>query len=269
MKDANDRLDVIEFGRRLLETRDLDPLYFILLHSGMSRFQLSRWLVCYWCYYHAGLCCWVTDRGPKNFWPTMLKIALGGSQYPRGTERRHFRGKLAVQSISRLQSSFARPDHLIDWLIEGGPSARGICKRVTCLYGFGDWVKWKVPDMLDRLGLAKVEFYDSDVDLMFTSSKQGAIETYRKHSLNGPDQLISAHQYLLRELRNRLAPPLYDRPINVQETETIFCKWKSHLTGHYPIGKDTHEIGLGLRRYGSCRTSQSLLKALLEHVLGA
>ena len=46
------------------------------------------------------------------------------------------------------------------------------------------------------------------------------------------------------------APPTRDRLVNVQEIETIFCKFKSHLKGHYPVGKDTHEVYHGLANWG-------------------
>jgi hypothetical protein len=46
------------------------------------------------------------------------------------------------------------------------------------------------------------------------------------------------------------APPLYDRPVNVQEVETILCKWKSHTSGHYPVGKDIKEIRHNLEGWG-------------------
>ena len=43
-----------------------------------------------------------------------------------------------------------------------------------------------------------------------------------------------------------LGPPLYDRPIGLQEVETVLCKWKSHLNGHYPLYNDTDEINHGM-----------------------
>jgi hypothetical protein len=46
------------------------------------------------------------------------------------------------------------------------------------------------------------------------------------------------------------APGGTPRPVNVQEVETIFCKYKSHLKGHYPLGKDTREIHHGLDGWG-------------------
>jgi len=261
MQDDGQRLGVIEFGRLLLETEDLDPLYVILRRSGMTRGELCRWLVCYWCYYHAGLCSWVVDQGRPRFWKTLKQIAEGGKEYPRGTERRHFRGRLAMESIDRLCRRFVSAENLVNWLAKG-ESAYGVCARVLSLYGFGDWIKWKIPDMLERLGIARIEFELRDLRLMFSTSKEGAEETCRVCSIEATDGLVGAHQYLILHLGGMLAPPLYDRTINVQETETIFCKWKSHLGGHYPVGKDTIEIAHGLKRYE--KTSPTAARLLEE-----
>jgi len=258
MKDDGERLGVVEFGRRLLETADLDPLYVILWDAKMKRGALCRWLVAYWCYYHAGLCCWIVDQ--PDFWIAMLTVAQGGKEYPRGTERRHFRGQLAVDSVKRLLDHAGTAEGLVDWLIDAGPTAAGVMKRVTELHGFGEWVKWKVPDMIERLGLAPLRFDAGDIDQMFTSSKQGAATVCETYGLK--QGLLPAHRYLVRKLGRFRAPPALDRMIGVQETETIFCKWHSHLGGHYPIGKDTTEIHEGLCRYGGCVSTQKLLRAM-------
>jgi hypothetical protein len=155
----------------------------------------------------------------------------------------------------------------MDYLLDGKPTAAVMMARVKNLYGFGEWVKWKVPDMIDRLGIASVEFTEADLVHMFDSSKKGAMATCEQYRLipfiESPlNRMTLAHRFVLRAMGKRRAPPLYDRPLNVQETETIFCKWKSHLGGHYPVGKDTHEIGLGLRRYGECPTTKALLRGL-------
>ncbi len=250
---------VVDFARQLIESLDLDPLYVALWKSQISRRQLSRFLVAYFCFYHAGLSCWLSEQ-PK-FFEAMLHVARSGTKYPRGTERRHFRGNLAIRSIANLSSQFSSAEELVDWLIDAGPRADAVMKRVKTLYGFGEWICWKVPDMLERLGLAKIQFVDRDVDLMFPSVQEGALEVSRRYS-PGDDPLMRAHRYLLQNLGRLKAPPKYDRPLNVQETETIFCKWKSHLNGHYPVGKDSREIREGLFRFARCRTTQTLLRVL-------
>ena len=260
------KLPVLEFAKQLIDSRDLDPLYVILYRSQMEKEKLARWLVAYWCYYHAGLCCWIVDQ--KDYWRVMEKVAEG--DYPRGTERRHFRGELAVNGVSHLRKCFGSAGKVLEYLCLE-TEAKGVKNKVESFYGFGLWIAWKVPDMIDRLGIQPITFYQTDLGWMFSASIKGA-KLVATEELGGEqptliDTLISSHRYLIKYLSSRSAPPLFDRGIGVQETETIFCKWKSHMNGHYPVGKDSIEIRHSLLRYARSRTAQSLLRVMRQEGL--
>jgi len=257
-----DALPAIEFGQRLVDTLDLDPLYVALWKAELPPDQLRRWLVTYWCYYHPGVCGIVSEIADSTeYWKGMMAIVEGGTHWPRGVERRHFRGRIAKRAIGYLRNRFPQgAGAVIDWLIEAGPKAGDVMRRVTELPGFGEWIKWKVPDMLERLAIAPIEFSEADLDDMFVTSKQGANLVAERYL--GGGTLVDAHRYLLDGLGERLAPPRGERGLNVQETETVFCKWKSHLSGHYYIGKDVHDIRKALLRYAKTRTNQRLLQHL-------
>jgi hypothetical protein len=60
------------------------------------------------------------------------------------------------------------------------------------------------------------------------------------------------------------APPSGNRPVGVQEIETILCKHQSHSNGRYWVGKDIHEMRLGLK--GCARTAEKLLAASPKEV---
>ena len=52
---------------------------------------------------------------------------------------------------------------------------------------------------------------------------------------------------------------LGNRRVNIQEVETILCKWKSHMNGHYPLSNDVDEIQHGLREWGKfCQACNDL-----------
>ena len=252
------KLGVIEFGRQLVESRDLDPLYVLLWEAKLPRPQLCKWLTIYFCTYHVGV---ASIGSEENEWDFLDKVANGGTIYPRGSERRHWRGHTATNSAKYLRDHFAAAETLIDWLGQAGPRASSIMKRVKTLYGFGDWISGKVPDICERLELFPVSFIDRDVDLMFDSPKKGAEKVAEMYCPPTSDPLMTAHQFIIRNLGSLLAPPRYERTITVQETETIFCKWKSHLNGHYPVGKDCLEIKHALEKYSGCETAQKLLEA--------
>ena len=69
--------------------------------------------------------------------------------------------------------------------------------------------------------------------------------------------------YLLGEFSGFKAPPLSDRAVNIQEVETVLCKWKSHMNGHYPLLNDIVDIRSGLEPWtGKC----SAARAFLSHM---
>src|SRR6185437_10528018 len=73
--------------------------------------------------------------------------------------------------------------------------------------------------------------------------------------------------HLARQFGDLLAPPWRDRPVNIQEIETVLCKWKSHLHGRYPVGKDTSEVKHGLYAWGKCSETASKMDYELGDVV--
>jgi hypothetical protein len=70
-------------------------------------------------------------------------------------------------------------------------------------------------------------------------------------------------QGLQSQLSDLTAPPDHQRPLGLQEVETILCKWKSHCNGHYKPLNDTLEIQETLHRWeGVSKTAGQLLKSL-------
>lgn len=255
-------MSVYEFGSRLLETGDLDPVYIMLYHARLEPHKLKRWLWAYWCFYHCGTASWMTDQ--MDFWGAMAAGAASKA-YPRSSERRHFRGKAAIQAVesmaARRMTASEMVDELCDW--DHTPSLQEVSARAQETKGFGEWIGFKIADMLERLDLCQVEFKPADVFDMFEAPLHGAAEMWRRHgddSNDDEDIPVWAYRRLTEKLGTYKAPPRYERPINIQEVETILCKWKSHTNGHYEIGKDTHEIRHGLLQFARGRTAQNLLK---------
>ena len=256
-------LDPFEFGKQLLDTEDLDPIYTMLWRAKLPRSQLEKWLVGYWCFYHAGVSSKLSEVDSGSFFHR-LRCMVPGTVYPRGTERRHFRGDNGINSVNDLQKKYGIPSALFSYLVEGAPlTLDKTMHRVERWTGFGPWIAFKVADMLERLDICEIEFKSDDVFSMFESPRKGARILADRY--NGPegDRAFSwAYGVLIDRLGSALAPPRYERSINIQEVETILCKWKSHLGGHYPVGKDTREIREGLLRYAKNKTCQRLLRSI-------
>lgn len=263
-----DKLDIYTFGRQLITTRDLDPVYVVLFEAKLQKEELCKWLLAYWCFYHMGTACWITEaKTLPMYWRNML-VAAGTKDYPRGSERRHFRGEQATKAVTELTSKV--PVSLVDYLAWGKdknkpPILSEVMNRVKELRGFGEWIAFKVADMLERLGFASIKFERDDVFSMFEAPREGAkllAEVEGKQLPTERDIYTWAYNQLYRKLGVLKAPPTYERRINIQEIETILCKWKSHMNGHYPPGKDVHEVQKALELFqGRSPLAVRLLKA--------
>lgn len=249
---------VERFGHELLRTRDLDPVYVVLHEAALEPELLRRWLLAYWCFYHVGTASWIVERG-QDYWDRMF-LAAGSKEYPRSAERRHFRGAQATDSVSYLRTrglfSLFRDLEL------AGSSARQVIQAVRTWRGFGPWIAFKVADMIERLGVRHLEF---PMDVVLYDSPRKAAELL--HEREGrPDKGGAgvgewAVGRLLKVFGDRLAPPGYERPVGVQEVETILCKWGSHVKGHYEVGEDVEAVHRGLGRFPGCPVSARLLDA--------
>lgn len=247
----------VAFGRDLLFTGDLDPLYIMVYGAKLDRRTLGRFLLGYGMYYHAGVAA-VLAQAP-DFWNTAGECI---AKAPRGTERRHFRGELAVTSIRSMQD-MGDPEVALRWMFPGeGPlSFEEVFKGAQRLRGFGPWIAFKMADMADRVGYRAVDFAGCELAIYRDPVKGAALWRYGDQDATIRREEVAE---VCEELRvalgaDLLAPPMYDRSINVQEVETVLCKFKSHYNGHYPVGKDTRETLHGLHGYG--RTADRLSQA--------
>lgn len=108
-----DRLTIEEFGKRLLGSLDLDPIYVALVRMKLTPEELGRWLLAYWCCYDAGVSSYIADaEDPDEFWGRMELMAVNevasplGGRWRRAAERRHWRGKNAVASLAALRCRY-------------------------------------------------------------------------------------------------------------------------------------------------------------------
>lgn len=246
------QLSVYEFGSELLSRNDLDPIYEMLYRANLPKPLLKRWCLAYWFFYHAG----VASRIAAS--PDFYKVAQQGhdEKWPRGAERRHFRGHSSLSTIAWFGIHYPDPTHAIDAAIQ--PTFQGVKRAVERWPLFGPWISFKVADMIDRVLQQPVDFSDCVLDIYAEPVKGGKIVAQQWGEPNLP--LSEVIERLKAGFGNCLAPPDYRRPLNVQEIETVLCKYKSHLNGHYPPGKDIAEIRHGLHGWGD------LAKHLSKHL---
>lgn len=272
------RLSIEEFGSHLLASNDLDPIYVALveclLHQDYDQKQLARWLIAYWCFYHAGVASFLSEQEGLDFWFWMDVAAKNeqespaGGRWPRGHERRHYRAKIAVDSVESLRQRYGkRPEEMVDYISEQPRELRGgelsleaipfqvASKRAQEHRGFGPWIGFKVADMVDRVLGIPVDFDEAAI-FMFKDPEKAAIMLFEeRHPMPEGTRARPKREVILSNVTNYLkdqfsgfrAPPMGDRPVNIQEVETVLCKWKSHMNGHYPLYNDIRDINTGLQ----------------------
>lgn len=284
MTRSYERLPIEVFGRHLITTGDLDPVYIAVDRMDWDDSDhRARWLIAYWCLYHCGTASYLSQFTGNEFWDKLMVAAVNespaptGGRWDRGSERRHWRGQQAINSCAELAERYnSTPEAMVDYI--GGPnvdtSFAAVNERAQKHRGFGPWISFKIGDMLDRLGIQKINFQNADVFMfkdpavaakMLFAQKQGMDpQAVREGRIQVKDEVIpEVVKYLEGEFKDLLAPPIADRPVGLQEVETVLCKWKSHLNGHYPLFNDTEEIREGLTEWkGSSKTAELMLEAM-------
>lgn len=259
------RLSLEEFGQKLIEANDLDPIYTMLHRGKLDQNQLRRWCLAYWCFYSAGVVSWISERKDADFWSVMMEAAINmtpspiGERWPRGRERRHFRGDKCVDAIHTLARRYPQPEDAVASLEQPGSYAR-VQDKVMKWPLFGPWIAFKVGDMLDRVLGVPIDFTGSDI-FFFDSPRIAAEEWVGGYNKIGAAGKAVVH--LEKHLGHMDAPPRFERKLNLQEYETVLCKWHSHMTGFYPIGIDTHELHEALLPWSdSSLTAKELAQCL-------
>ena len=279
-----ERLSIEVFGRHLITSGDLDPVY-IALHRLMKDgtwpiAQTHRWLVAYWCFYHCGFASYVSgSRIP--FWRTMREaahnetLAPPSGRWPRGSERRHARGKQGIAMVDDLVAHYINATQMVKFIATNPSSIDAhdfstIADRVKTHTLFGPWISFKVADMVDRVLDIPVDFDQAAVFMFKDPMKAAEMLFCQRARLDY--KLVKAVRfdvgevvsYLEKTFSDLKAPPFNDRPIGLQEVETVLCKWKSHMNGHYPLNNDIDEINEGLKGWG--KAAEEFAAAMPEAV---
>jgi hypothetical protein len=270
-----EKLPIEEFGRQLISTGDLDPVYIALRNlrkADWDERQVYRFLIGYWCWYHCGVASYLSELwDPPLFWMAMADAAkniqapYSHERWPRGSERRHARGAQAEGMVQNLRTlHLDLPEGMVNDLImpckQVGVTKlpfKLVAERVQQYRLFGPWMTFKVADMIDRVLEVPVDF-DHAAVFMFKDPVKAAHMVWRKHHgfpvgaipRNEEEMLNGVVAYLEAAFSDLLAPPAFDRKIGLQEVETVLCKWKSHQNGHYPLFNDIDEITEGCEDWG-------------------
>lgn len=265
-----------EFGTRLVQTGDLDPVYIGVWNAQLPEAQAHRWMLAYWMFYHMGVASYLSEYREAMFWNMALRAAENtvsppiGGRWPRGSERRHFRGQKAVDAVRHL--SYQNPEHHVRGLYFSGCTAKEVMDQVQAWPMFGPWIAFKAADMIDRCLGVPVQF-PKDVGLMYSEPRKALDIMLSETTVYRTDvQEVgtyptreSLYSDLLAHFRGHPAPPVGDRPCGPAEVESVLCKWKSYRNGHYWVGRDIHETRLALVGWGE--TASKILTHMPQEVV--
>jgi hypothetical protein len=122
---------------------------------------------------------------------------------------------------------------------------------VRLIPAFGPWIAFKMCDVMERCLDLPVDFADCNLGF-YKEPRAGAalLATGDAEARIDDAALTAVSAALLSRLGGLKAPPDRKRRINVQEAETVLCKYKSSCNGHYPLGKDTREVFEALHGWG-------------------
>lgn len=262
-------LSPYQFGEELLAYDDLDPVYNILWHGRqqglMDEATLKRWLVAYWGFYHAGTASYLAQYEGEEFWLEYSEAA-STKVFPRGRERRHYRGNISKDSAAGLMELELPPETLVDSLcLDLDTDYSVLAAEVVREWpGFGKWIAFKIGDMLERLDLFPTKFLPHHIFTFFESPKIGAMLLAYSEGWEASNSYPTPEQYAIARLTNYLgeypAPPREERVLGLQEYETVLCKWKSYLNGHYEPGHDVADLKKALLRFDRIPLSFSLYR---------
>jgi hypothetical protein len=260
--------EVIEFGEKLIKTGDLDPVYIALAGAELPYEQMFRLLLAYFLFYHLGAAARLSEMEGEAYWDLMEVAAeahaippstddLPGDSWPRGTERRHFRGRAAIYAMQWFRTKCQRPEGYVELLLSIPQPAQleTVMRTVQDWNMCGPWIAFKVADILERV-LGMQVMFPNEIAL-FYEEPRAALDM-----LELPAKTAATR--LLKHFGKIPAPPDLKRFCNIQEVETVCCKWKSSTKGKYWVGKDIREVRHALKGWGA--TADKLYRCMPKEV---
>ena len=255
------RLAIEVFSRHLLQTGDLDPVYIALNACGWTEAQRLRWLVAYIAFYHCGAACYLSQFVGAAFWDEVRRATVNeapapiGARWPRGHERRHFRGRQAMTAVDQWAARWCQPEGMFAYMAAVAPSFADVTARAKEHRSVGDWLSFKIVDLVDACLDGHVDQRDAEY-FLYERPRASLVRVWRERFEREPKNEMSAAKemiaHLQAELRDCTIPHKPGRPIDLFCLETVSCKFASHLSGHYPLYNDIREIRKGLQ---PCRHS--------------
>lgn len=238
------------FAKKLFRTEEADPGYMMLARADLPTSQKMRFMVAWCTYYNPGIAAHASERkSSASFWSYLY------SMYPvaqRASERRHFRGAVGMKAIQAWEQRFKDPERMVEWIF--GPTYFDVRSNAKSVPQIGTYFVWKFADVQERVFRLPCDF---------TGASQYSPKVPQEGAKLIDYSTTAAYDKIIRYFgRNgMLAPPHYDRPMNMQEAETVCCIFHQYVGGSYWQGSRTAKAITRLLN-SPCRTSEHMARVL-------
>lgn len=217
----------VDFSRKLFESEDSDPGYMLLARVDVPEAQRKRLMTAWVSFYNLGIAARASEYKGKAFWAYLSYI------YPtakRATERRHFRGSAGLRALDQWSKAYPAPERMVDALT--GRTYFDVRRAAKNVAQIGGYFVWKFADVQERVFRIPCDF---------TGAEKYSPELPKQGAKLIGDSILPGYsiERTYATIVNSMnvagmkSPPWYDRPMNMQEAETVCCVYKQWKNGSW------------------------------------
>jgi len=216
------------FSKLLFKLEDADPGYMLLARAELTEAQKLRYVLAWCTFYNPGLAARASDYQGARFYEFLRKV------YPtakRASERRHFRGQAGLKALAQWQDLYPKPEAMIEACF--GSTYLEVRKNMQHMAQMGDYFYWKLADIQDTVFAQPVNFTGCE-KYMPKVPQQGAemIAELESTCFALPVAMSTVTKHISK-MKHPFKP---NRPLALQEAETVCCVFKQHVVGDYKFG---------------------------------
>lgn len=230
-----------EFGKTMLGYSDHDFSHVAMANAAWTRQETDMVFLAYRFFMHIGTACWIADAGSvEGFWQ---RLEAEYDTLPRKIDRHQTRGVSGWRTINQVRAISDDPSKVLDFWYPDGATYTDVYPKIMAVHDWGKSNAWHNFDMAERtlpqrhlravtLREAELYMYDYPWEVLATYVD----ENYQTSSA------VAARMLAEFDRAGVVTPPFGDRPISMQELETVLCRYRKYRKGGYVFGKDKKTV---------------------------
>lgn len=226
-----------QFAKEIVTSQDLDPDYYFLSQVfkklNLSDEERARWIVLKTVVYNS-----CSEAEIFFSLRSFEDVEYGAERRKHKRYAQRFYDSFKNHAIGRSASVARFFKHL-------NTDATYSLQALQKIDGVGPWASWKCLDLCERVLDIPINFTTVDFRVAYEYPLKGILmlsDITEDVKLLQSDLIyqkcLNSAVIQIGKARELMAPPSRNRRLNLQEYETIFCKYHSYLHGHYEPGED-------------------------------